>query len=163
MSEALASRPRLVKNAPYRCSVRQIAYDLWCIQEDRRISALPMESLDTLLKELRQRKPQITDALLQQGVDLFLQGQIDAQCERFTQRERQLFFLTAYQSRSLCLLNRANPLNESLMHPPASGACTSLNGTGYNESNGRATVDSVLRGPYSDRGQHTNQNKTAPP
>ncbi|MGB4945876.1 MAG: hypothetical protein WBQ05_01550 [Candidatus Competibacter denitrificans] len=130
-------RPPVTSEAQRR-RIQQIAYDLWCIQEDHRLSATPLSGLKGLVAELRQRNTQLTDALLDQGIDLFLQGQIDAQCERLTQRERQLFFLRVHQSLSPRWIPEATPPRQCLIRLPTTGACTLPQRTGYNKKNARA-------------------------
>ena len=67
-SRRVAIRP-LKRN---RHSAKHLAYELWCLQEDRRGAGQPVQNLSTLIGELRAQHPQLTDAALNAGVALFL-------------------------------------------------------------------------------------------
>lgn len=70
---------------------KHIAYDLWCLQEDRRIAGQPLENLDALVCELRQRQPQLPDAALHQGVEHFLAWMLAETATRLAGRQRYSF------------------------------------------------------------------------
>jgi hypothetical protein len=55
-----------------RYSAKHLAYELWCLQEDRRWARQSVQNLSTLISELRVRHPQLTDAAIDAGVALFL-------------------------------------------------------------------------------------------
>ena len=74
---------------------KRIAYDLWCIQEDRRIAGQPLENLDALVRELRERQPQLPDAALHQGVEHFLAWMLAETAARLAGRQRYFFPSTA--------------------------------------------------------------------
>ena len=70
---------------------KRIAYDLWCLQEDRRIAGQPLENLDALVRELRERQPQLPDAALHQGVEHFLAWMLAETAARLAGRQRYFF------------------------------------------------------------------------
>ena len=51
---------------------RHIAFELWCIHEDRKMSGKPVGGIELLLKNLRKRYPYLSDELINQGFDLYL-------------------------------------------------------------------------------------------
>ena len=74
---------------------KHIAYDLWCIQEDRRIAGQPLENLDVLVRTLREQQPQLPDEALHQGVEHFLTWMLADAAGRLAGRHR--CFLHAYR------------------------------------------------------------------
>ena len=70
---------------------KRIAYDLWCIQEDRRIAGQPLENLDALVRALREQQPQLPDAALHQGVEHFLAWMLAETAARLAGRQRYFF------------------------------------------------------------------------
>ncbi|MBK8168652.1 MAG: hypothetical protein IPK64_22115 [bacterium] len=71
--------------------IRRIAYDLWCLQENRLSDTLPLKGFDALVAEFRLRNPALEDAVVREGAALFLKVQIEGQRARVMQRERLLF------------------------------------------------------------------------
>jgi len=69
---------------------KRIAYDLWCIQEDRRMAGQPLENLDALVRALREQQPQLPDAALHQGVEHFLAWALAETAARLAGRQRAL-------------------------------------------------------------------------
>lgn len=51
---------------------RHIAFELWCIHEDRKMSDKPVDGIELILKKLRKRHPYLSDELITQGLDLYL-------------------------------------------------------------------------------------------
>ena len=51
---------------------RHIAFELWCIHEDRKLSYEPVGGIELLLKNLRKRHPYLSDEVINQGLDLYL-------------------------------------------------------------------------------------------
>ena len=70
---------------------KRLAYDLWCIQEDRRIAGQPLENLDVLIRTLRERSPTLNEDVLQQGVEQFLAFMVVDQAQSFARRQRYFF------------------------------------------------------------------------
>ena len=70
---------------------KRIAYDLWCIQEDRRMAGQPLENLDALVRALREQQPQLPDAALHQGVEHFLAWMLAETAARLAGRQRYFF------------------------------------------------------------------------
>lgn len=75
-----------------RYGVSRIAYELWCLQEDRRSAGLPVQSLSTLIGALQTRHPRLAEAMIDQAVALFLARQFEetrVQLDRHRQWQRQ--------------------------------------------------------------------------
>lgn len=70
---------------------KRLAYDLWCIQEDRRIAGQPLENLDVLVRALRARYPTLNEDLLQQGVEQFLAFMVVDQAQSCARRQRHFW------------------------------------------------------------------------
>lgn len=70
---------------------KRLAYDLWCIQEDRRIAGQPLENLDVLVRALRARYPTLNEDLLQQGVEQFLAFMVVDQAQSWARRQRHFW------------------------------------------------------------------------
>lgn len=73
------SRPK------HRYHVRRVAYELWCLQEDRRDAHQPVGGLDALIFELRQRHPQLDQAVVDQAAELFLNRMFEESIVQITQ------------------------------------------------------------------------------
>lgn len=71
-----------------RSDPKRIAYDLWCLQEDRRIAGQPLENLDALVRTLREQQPQLPDETLHQGVEHFLTWMLADAAGRLAGRHR---------------------------------------------------------------------------
>ena len=67
---------------------KRIAYDLWCIQEDRRMAGQPLENLDALVRALREQQPQLPKETLHQGVEHFLAWMLADATGRLAGRRR---------------------------------------------------------------------------
>ncbi|MBK8185617.1 MAG: hypothetical protein IPK63_23080 [Candidatus Competibacteraceae bacterium] len=79
-------------------AAQEIAYDLWCIQEDRLRAGAPLVGLGMLVSELHERHPDWDDTLIEQGVSVFLNEQLHSRQKSVTQRQRLLFQLTVLAS-----------------------------------------------------------------
>ena len=51
---------------------RHIAFELWCIYEDHKMSGNPVGGIEPLLQMLRKRHPYLSEELITQGLDLYL-------------------------------------------------------------------------------------------
>lgn len=160
MAETSAASPMQVSSAAQTRRIRQVAYDLWCLQDDRQRGARPLGSLEALMAEFRQRHPTLAGELLEQGVDLFLQGQIEAHYQRLIQQRRQLFFLTV--PKPLTWPRPPTSQGPQVIPSPTVDACTLLKRTGYNGHDACATGLSSWHSPQQNRGYCTDP-KTAPP
>ena len=49
----------------------KIAFELWCIQEQRLQEKRPLEHLDDLLVELQRRYPELEPEMIDQGIQQF--------------------------------------------------------------------------------------------
>ncbi|MCB1771176.1 MAG: hypothetical protein KDJ31_15995 [Candidatus Competibacteraceae bacterium] len=56
---------------------RRVAYELWCLQEERRDARVPVGGLGSLILELRRRHPRLEQSVVDQAVDIFLNQQIE--------------------------------------------------------------------------------------
>ena len=70
---------------------KRIAYDLWCIQEDRRIAGQPLENLDALVRALREQQPQLPDEAIHRGIEHFLAWMLAETTTRLAGRQRCFF------------------------------------------------------------------------
>jgi hypothetical protein len=82
---------------------RQVAYDLWCLQEDRLRAGQPLESLDALVRELQARNPRLKAATLERGVAHWLDRMFAENEARLARRRRWIF----HASRSSVSARRA--------------------------------------------------------
>ena len=70
---------------------RQIAYDLWCLQEDRLRAGQPLESMDTLVRELQARNPRLDAAIIHRGVEHLLARLFAENEVSLARRQRWIF------------------------------------------------------------------------
>ena len=78
----------------------QVAYDLWCLQEDRRMSGQPPQRMDAMIQYLREQRPDLDCELIQQGVAHFLALMFREETARSESRQRQMFQLSLSVARS---------------------------------------------------------------
>jgi len=78
----------------------QVAYELWCLQEDRRRSGQPPGRMEAMIQALHERQPELPPELIQQGVAHFLALMFREETARSESRQRQIFHVSLSVARS---------------------------------------------------------------
>lgn len=78
----------------------QVAYDLWCLQEDQRRSGQPPGRMEAMIQALHERQPELPPELIQQGVAHFLALMFREETARSESRQRQIFHMSLSVARS---------------------------------------------------------------
>ena len=76
--------------APSPPDPKRVAYDLWCIQEDRRMAGRPLQSTEMLVRELREHQPQWPEDAIHRGVAHFLAWMLADHAAHIAWRQRYL-------------------------------------------------------------------------
>jgi hypothetical protein len=78
----------------------QVAYELWCLQEDQRRSGQPPGRMEAMIQALHERQPELPPELIQQGVAHFLALMFREETARSESRQRQIFHVSLSVARS---------------------------------------------------------------
>ena len=114
----------------------QVAYELWCLQEDRRRSGQPPGRMEALIQALHERQPELPPELIQQGVAQFLALMFREETARSESRQRQMFQWSLAVARSAtghALGRRPRPAQNERVRTIA--GCAKTGDSRYNDRN----------------------------
>lgn len=112
---------------------QRIAYDLWCLQENRRIACQPLESLDGLIHTLRARNPWLEASDIERGTALFLAWTLTEVTRSCAARHRYVFEVPRLRPRT----GVARAPCPAAATSPVSNDCTVRGFARYNDKNDR--------------------------
>ena len=129
-----AAAPECSRN-PHRLDrePQRIAYDLWCLQENRRIARQPLASLDGLIHTLRARNPWLEASDIERGTALFLAWTLTEVTRSCAARHRYVFEVPRLRSRTGVGCAPCPATDPS----PVSNDCTVRGFARYNDQNDR--------------------------
>ena len=133
-------------------NARQVAYELWCLHEDRRPSDPPLGGMEGLIRALQERQPDLPLERIQQGVALFLARRFRDEIARSASRQRQIFHLSLSVVRSTMPHASGRPARNGCASTFT--GCAKTGESGYNEKNQPKSDPggSAPRSPNSSRG-----------
>ena len=114
---------------------QRIAYDLWCLQENRRIARQPLASLDGLIHTLRARNPWLEASDIERGTALFLAWTLTEVTRSCAARHRYFFEVPRFRPRTVVVTRAPRPATDP---SPVSNNCTVRGFARYNGKNDRA-------------------------
>ena len=123
---------------------QRIAYDLWCLQENRRMAGQTLEPLNELVHALRARNPWLEEADIARGIDVFLTRTVMEVARSFTARHRYFFEVPRLRPRMVAATR--GPCSASAC-PRVSTDCTAMGISGYNGKNDRTPDAGISNDP----------------